>query len=335
MEIALGGFGILILIALVAVIVLQLRKPRVPAENPLTLIQNEVKAVQERLDNFGVTVSNTLQQSAQETNKRLDAATEVFGALREKIGEIHESGKAAAELVNIMRAPKLRGGIGEFLLGDLLAQILPAEHFRLQYRFKSGVTVDAAIQIGPKVVPVDSKFPLENFRRILEAPTEHERAVGRKQFLRDVKKHIDAIASKYILPDEGTYPFALMYVPAENVYYETIIREESASEERQVLPYALEKRVIPVSPNSFYAYLQVIVLGLKGMKVEENAQEILNMLNRLRGDFERLQESFRLLGRHLTNAQNSYADTDKTLTKFEAKLAQIEAPAEARALPSI
>ena len=334
MEIALGAFGILILIALVAVIALQLRKPLVPAENPLTLLQNEVKAVQERLDNFGVTVSNTLQQSAQETNKRLDTAAEVVGALREKIGEIHESGKAAAELVNIMRAPKLRGGIGEFLLGDLLAQILPAEHFHLQYRFKSGVTVDAAIQIGPKVVAVDSKFPLENFRRILEAPTEHERAVGRKQFLRDVKKHIDAIASKYILPDEGTYDFALMYVPAENVYYETIIREESASEERQVLPYALEKRVIPVSPNSFYAYLQVILLGLKGMKVEQNAQEILNMLSRLRADFERLQESFRLLGRHLTNAQNSYADTDKTLTKFEAKLTQIEAPAEANVLPS-
>ena len=95
--------------------------------------------------------------------------------------------------------------------------------------------MDAAILIGPSVVPVDSKFPLENFRRILEAPTEHQRAVGRKQFLRDVKKHIDAIASKYILPDEGTYDFALMYVPAENVYYETIIREENASEDRQVL----------------------------------------------------------------------------------------------------
>ena len=149
-----------------------------------------------------------------------------------------------------------------------------------------------------------------------------------------MKKHIDAIASKYILPDEGTYDFALMYVPAENVYYETIIREESTSEDRQVLTYALEKRVIPVSPNSFYAYLQVILLGLKGMKVEQNAHEILNMLNRLRGDFERLQESFRILGRHLTNAQSSYADTDKTLTKFEVKPAQIEAPAEAKVLPS-
>jgi Uncharacterized protein conserved in bacteria len=327
MEIALGAFGLLILIALVAVIALQLRKPPPAAQNPLTLLQNEVNSLGNRLDDFSETVSNRLQSSTGEVNTRLEN-------LREKIGEIHESGKAAAELVNIMRAPKLRGGIGELLLGDLLAQILPAEHFHLQYRFKSGVTVDAAIQIGSKVVPVDSKFPLENFRRILEAPTEHERAVGRKQFLRDVKKHIDAIASKYILPDEGTYPFALMYVPAENVYYETIIREESASEERQVLPYALEKRVIPVSPNSFYAYLQVILLGLNGMKVEKNAREILNMLNRLRGDFERLQESFRLLGRHLTNAQGSYADTDKTLTKFEAKLAQIEAPAEAKVLPS-
>jgi DNA recombination protein RmuC len=162
---------------------------------------------------------------------------------------------------------------------------------------------------------------------------ETRRAVGRKQFLRDVKKHIDAIASKYILPDEGTYDFALMYVPAENVYYETIIREETAGDDRQVLSYALEKRVIPVSPNSFYAYLQVILLGLRGMKVEERAHEILNTLNRLRGDFEKLQENFRVLGKHLTNAQGSYADTEKTLTKFEAKLSQIESPAEVKSLP--
>ncbi len=195
--------------------------------------------------------------------------------------------------------------------------------------------VDAVILIGANFVPVDSKFPLENFRRVVEAATESERIAARKQFLRDVKRHVDAIATKYILCDEGTYDFALMYVPAENVYYETIIKEDNAGDERQLFGYALGKRVIPVSPNSFYAYLQTILLGLRGMKVEERAHEILNTLARLRADFEKLQESFRVLGKHLTNAQGSYADTERTLTKFDAKLSQIEAPAETKALPPI
>ena len=127
----------------------------------------------------------------------------------------------------------------------------------------------------------------------------------------------------------------MMYSPVlslENVYYETIIKEDSAGNERQLFGYALEKRVIPVSPNSFYAYLQTILLGLRGMKVEERAHEILNTLAGLRCDFDKLQESFRILGKHLNNAQGSYGDTERTLTKFDAKLGQIEAPAEAKVL---
>src|SRR5262249_50646601 len=145
--------------------------------------------------------------------------------------------------------------------------------------------------------------------------------------------HVDAIATKYICCDEGTYDFALMYIPAENVYYETIIKGDNAGDERQLFSYALEKRVIPVSPNSLYAYLQTILLGLRGMKVEERANEILKTLSRLHGDFQRIQENFRLLGKHLTNAQNSYAEAEKTLTKFDAKLEQIESPAETKGLP--
>ena len=306
-------------------VVLRERNKPPQSDQSLLLLQQQLGSMQQRLDAFGETVSKNLQDSTAQMNTRLDNAAKVVGDLREKVGQIHEVGKAAAELVNILRAPKLRGGMGELFLGDLLAQILPPEHFKLQHRFKSGEAVDAVIQIGPKLVPVDAKFPYENFKRIIEAQGDVERVGARKQFLKDVKKHVDAIASKYILPDEGTYDFALMYVPAENVYYETIIREETG-EEHQLFGYALEKRVIPVSPNSFYAYLQTILLGLRGMKVEERAQEILATLARLRGDFEKLEENFRLLGRHLTNATGAYADTEKTLTKLDAKLSQVEQP---------
>lgn len=319
--------GIIVgLVAVTLLVVLLIRTRPKPAQpdQSLLMMQQQLNALQQRLDAFGENVSNTLRDSADKMNTRLDNAAKVVGDLREKVGQIHEVGKAAAELVNIMRAPKLRGGMGELFLGDLLGQILPPEHYRLQHPFKSGEKVDAAICIGERFVPVDAKFPYENFRRVVEAGTEAERATARKQFLKDVKKHVDAIATKYILPDEGTYDFALMYVPAENVYYETIIKQE-AGEEHELFGYALNKRVIPVSPNSFYAYLQTILLGLRGLQVEQQAQEILATLQRLRGDFDRLSENFRLVGKHLTNATGAYADTEKSLTKLDAKLGQIEA----------
>ena len=315
------------LAAVVVVLVVFLReqsKPQLPDQS-LLLMQQQLGTLQQRLDAFGQTVAENLQQSTASMNTRLDNAAKVVGDLREKVGQIHEVGKAAAELVNILRAPKLRGGMGELFLGDLLAQILPPEHYRLQHTFQSGEKVDAVIQVGQRLVPVDAKFPYENFRRVVEAGTDADRLTARKQFLRDVRKHVDAIADKYILPDEATYVFALMYVPAENVYYETIIKQD-AGEEHELLGYALQKHVIPVSPNSFYAYLQTILLGLKGMQVEVRAQEILASLQRLRGDFDRLAENFRLVGKHLTNATGSYADTEKSLTKLDAKLGQIEQP---------
>src|SRR5882762_4238704 len=307
------------------------RKTQQPDQSAL-MLQQQLNSLQQRLDVFGQSVTENLQQSTASMNTRLDKAAGVIGDLREKVGQIHEVGKAAQELVNIMRAPKLRGGMGELFLGGWRALLLHQEHYTMPYRFKSGDAVDAVIRVGPKLVPADAKFPYENFKRVVEAPTESDRVAARKQFLRDVKKHVDAIAAKYILPDEGTYDFALMYMPAENVYYETMIKED-VGEDRQLFSYALAKRVIPVSPNSFYAYVQTILLGLRGMKVEERAQEILGELSRLRGDFAKIQESFRILGRHLANASGSYSETEKTITKLDAKLTQIEQPPTPEAAP--
>jgi len=329
------GVTLLCVIAVLFVLIRERARANEPDQGAL-MLQQQLNGLQQRLDAFGQTVTQNLQQSTASMNTRLDKAAEVVGDLREKVGQIHEVGRAAQELVHIMRAPKLRGGLGELFLGDLLAQILPREHYTMPHRFKSGDAVDAVIRIGPRLVPADAKFPYENFKRVIEAASESERVVARKQFLRDVKKHVDAIATKYILPDEGTYDFALMYVPAENVYYETIIKEDSG-EDRQLFSYALAKRVIPVSPNSFYAYVQTILLGLRGMKVEERAQEILGELSRLRGDFAKIQDNFRILGRHLTNASGSFSETDKRMSKLDDKLAQIEQPqkAEVASPPSL
>ncbi|TAJ77278.1 DNA recombination protein RmuC, partial [bacterium] len=236
-----------------------------------------------------------------------------------------------ASLQEILRAPKLRGGLGEYFLADLLGQILPPDHFSMQFAFRSGEKVDAVVKIGGSLVPVDSKFPLENFKRMLDAVAEDEKGKARKQFASDVKKHIDVIAAKYILPDEGTYDFALMYIPAENVYYETIIKDDAGGGDKSLSHYALSKKVIPVSPNSFYAYLQAIVLGLKGMKIEERAKEIIQYLSRLEGDFSRFKEEFNLVGKHLGHAQSSYQGAEKRLDQFGQKL--LAADADKKGLP--
>jgi DNA recombination protein RmuC len=271
--------------------------------------------------------SDVLHRTQQALGERLDRAAQVVGNVQKSLGsleeanrKIYEVGKDIASLQEILRAPKLRGGIGEFLLGDLLSQILPPDHFILQHSFKSGEKVDAAIKLGGSLVPVDSKFPLENFKRIIEGTSEEEKNKARKQFLNDIRKHIDAIANKYIVPDEGTYDFALMYIPAENVYYEMIIRDDAADGDRAISNYAMSKRVIPVSPNSFYAYLQAIVLGLKGMKIEERAKEIFQSLARLEGDFSKFREDFTLVGKHLGHAQACFQAAERRLDQFGQKL---------------
>lgn len=297
----------------------------------ISLLTEQLRAINEQVNQQLQMVNQQLQNSSGQIGQRLDTARQVIGEVREKLGElsktseqIHEVGKNIASLQEILRPPKLRGGLGEQFLGELLSQILPPEFYSLQYPFSSGERVDAVVRLGEKLVPIDSKFPLDNFRRIIECKTEEEKKSFKKIFYRDVKKHIDDIASKYILPQEGTYDFALLYIPAENVYYEIITKDESFGEEKGVLNYALTKKVIPVSPNSFYAYLQVIVLGLKGLQIEKGAQKIQALLSGLKKDIGGFQEDFQLVGKHISNAMNKFEEARRRLDKFSFKLEQIE-----------
>jgi DNA recombination protein RmuC len=295
-------------------------------DNSTQLIQQQLGQILGHVNERLRENAEILQKTQQNLGERLDNAARVVGGVQKSLGgleeanrKIYEVGKDIASLQEILRAPKLRGGLGEFFLEDLLGQILPPHHFSMQYSFRSGEKVDAVIKLGSSLVPVDSKFPLENFKRMLEATLDDDRTRAKRQFAADVRKHIDAIATKYIVPDEGTYDFALMYVPAENVYYETIIKDELPGE-KNLSQYALSKRVIPVSPNCFYAYLQAIVLGLKGMKVEERAKEIIQYLNRLQGDFSKFRDDFNLVGKHLGHAQSTYQSAEKRLDQFSQKL---------------
>src|SRR5436189_1333866 len=223
---------------------------------------------------------------------------------------------------------------GDLLLGQLLADRLPPTAYALEHGFTGGERVDAVIKVD-RLVPIDSKFPLDNFERMARADNDLERQQFEKLFARDVKSHIDAIASKYIRPDEGTYDFAFMYLPSEAIYYELACGKTGA-----LLEYAHQKRVLPVSPTTLTAYLQVIVLGLKGLQIEQHAQEVMAYCAQLQKDFGKFKDDFELVGTHLGRAHNKFLDAEKRLGRFETKLeqatdspAELTAPASARELP--
>jgi len=242
---------------------------------------------------------------------------EKLGALEESSHKIYEVGKSVSSLQELLRAPKFRGELGETLLENLLSQVLPKDNYSMQYRFKTSDAVDAVIKLGERLVPIDAKFSLENFQKLIESVDEQSKNAYRKKFIQDVKNRADEIASKYILPQENTYDFAFMYIPAENVYYEIIIKED-------LLAYFSSKKVIPVSPNTFYAYLQIICLGLRGLKIEENAKVILKNLSSLTVEIGKFKEEFDVLGTHISNAKSKYDDSQKRLDKFSDRLAGIQ-----------
>jgi len=269
-------------------------------------------------------MARSIQESGSAIGQNLGNITGIFGNIKENLGRLEETnrsiyaiGKDISSLQELLRAPKFRGQMGETMLENLLSQVLPKDHFYIQYRFKSSDTVDAAIRLGERLVPVDAKFSLENFQKMLEAQDEQLKAASRKKFIQDVKNRCDEIAEKYILPQENTYDFAFMYIPAENVYYEVIVKED-------LLSYFVSKKVIPVSPNTFYAYLQVICLGLRGLKIEENAKAILKNLGTLSVEIGKFREDFDILGTHLSNAGTKYSDSQKRLDRLSDRLVNIQ-----------
>ena len=331
--------------------------PAPGTENSLQLLQQQMESlrgqiqeglrslsseVNTRLNQLNDSVANRLAENVQAmqssgrqvgdgVNRTLNAVGEVrqqLGKLEEASVRIFDVGKDIAALQDLLRAPQFRGGLGEYLLEELLAQMFPKKFFATQYTFESGERVDAVLYVGEGRIPIDSKFPMESFKRATEAAqgaSESEARLARRRFRADVKTHIDEISRKYIRPKENFYDFALMYVPAENVYYETIIRDEvgrdeGRGDEEGLFAYGLSRRVIPLSPNTLFAYLQVIVMGLRGLKVEESAKRILSGLGQLQKELGKMQESFDKVGTQLQYAGNNYEEARRRLTDFSRQL---------------
>jgi DNA recombination protein RmuC len=274
-----------------------------------------------RMQGFGEAMDRRLADIDTKVDRRLETASQTTNKIHERLGKVDEAttqmlarAQDLARLEQALRPPKARGGFGELLLENLLRDRLPPSAYEMQFTFDSGERVDAVVRVD-RTIPVDSKFPLDNYNRLVEAESDDERQLAERQFARDVKQHIDAIAAKYIRPDEGTYDFAFMYIPVEAVYYELACGKTGA-----LLGYAHERRVFPVSPTTFTAYLQVIALGLRGMQIEQHAHEVMAYVAELQRDFDRFADDFDKIGTHIGHAQSKYHEAGKRLDRFETKL---------------
>ena len=272
-------------------------------------------------------MGQNLSSAQSNITKQLDNSNRVIGDINSKLGTLETTakniqaiGKNISSLQDILQAPKLRGNLGEYLLEELLKQIFPGSNYEIKYSFRNGTQVDAVIKLGGNIVPVDSKFPLESFQRLITAENEEARKAAKKEFVSSVKKRVDEISSKYINPAEGTFDFAMMYIPAENVFYETIINDSLTNKDYELLNYAMTKRVIPVSPNSFYAYLMAIVYGLKGFKIEQEAKTILGELSQVQDKFGKFFADYSLVGKHLANATGKYNDSSRSAEKLNEQV---------------
>lgn len=241
--------------------------------------------------------------------------------IRDDLRQMQERMKNISTFQEIFKSPKLRGQWGEASLEHILSQHFPEELYQRQYLFSSGEKVDLVLKLPNKrVLPIDSKFPSENFAKMVET-SDQEKAFFQKKFINDVKGHIDKIALKYILPGEGTVDFALMYIPAEAVYYEVV---NNISQEFDLVNYAWSKKVIISSPNTIYLTLRTVEHWFKDTQISRQTQEILKRLEKINQDSEKLMNHFKKLGAHLKNAVSSYESSEKRLNLFSGKVNKLK-----------
>ncbi len=303
----------------------------------LTTLQGQMAVmmhqVQQRMDAMGGAVGDRVHRVQGTLDERLGMQTKLMGEVQQQLGALGEAtknlqnlGQEVGSLTSLLRAPKLRGNLGELLLEDVLRQVLPRESVTMQYRFQGDSrgtvqAVDAVIHLGDRLVPVDAKFPLESFERLLNSGDDADRLAARKAFLEVVRAHIDSIAEKYIRPEQGTYDFALMYMPAENMYYEAVVRTDDAPID--IVAHATKKKVIPVSPNTLYAYLLTVAYGLKGMQIEKKAETIRGDLAGFQRRFAQVFTSFEKVGRNLDLAYRGYETVAKDVRKLDISVGKI------------
>lgn len=276
-------------------------------DNSLNILKQDIEAMKKRFEEGIFSTQKEIQKSFEKTS-------ESYARMQRELGTLQEIGSQMKGIQEFLQSPKLRGNLGEQVLKDLLEQILPKNHFNTQYKFRGGDIVDAILKTNQGIIAIDSKFPMENFRKMMEAG-ESEKEMFQREFRKDVKKHINDISKKYILPDEGTVDFAIMYVPSEAVYYEITVNQP------EILEFGSQKKVYLTSPNTFYYFLKIIMVGLEGAKIEEVSKKILSALKSIQQESLKFGEELRVLNSHIQNAKSA---ADRVNIRYEKLTSKIE-----------
>jgi DNA recombination protein RmuC len=292
-------------------------------DSSLNILKQDIETMKKRFE-------DGLSSSQKEIQKSFEKTSESYARMQKELGTLQEIGGQMKGIQEFLQSPKLRGNLGEQILKDLLEQIVPQNHFNLQYKFRGGDVVDAILKTNQGIIAIDSKFPMENFRKMMQAG-ETSKEVFQHDFKRDVKKHINDIAKKYILPDEGTVDFAIMYMPSEAVYYEIIVNQP------EILEYGYQKKVYITSPNTFYYFLKIVMVGLEGAKIEEASKKILSALKSIQQESVKFGEELRVLNSHIQNTKSAADRVNIKYEKLTSKIenaGELEEPEEKKTIPS-
>lgn len=324
---------LLVLIGGVIAILNKLKKPK--DDQSMVLLQNQVNQLTQELTgkmkeiNHSIekqygTNTKMLQQLGTDTTKTIREVTEKLTKLDDTNKRVVEFATQLQSLENILKNPKHRGILGEYFLEDLLSKVMPQGTYKMQYKFNDGEIVDAALMIRDKIIPIDAKFSLEKYNQIQEETDKTRRETLEKEFKKDLKGRIDE-TSKYIRPEEGTSDFAIMFIPAEGIFYNLLVFKVGSTSvsSEDLINYAFSKKVIIVSPNTFFAYLQTILQALKALQVEQSVKEVMKNVKRLGKHLANYQDHMDKMGRHLSTTVGSYNSATKEFGKIDKDVYRI------------
>lgn len=279
---------------------------------------SELRAVQARsIEDLRTDVRRSLGETEQQvltqsgtTQRALTELSAQLASMGEQSRQVGDLAKDIGSLHDLLRAPKLRGGFGELLMQRVLEDALPADAFELQYTYRSGARVDAVLRLADRLVPIDAKFPIESFNALAAATEDADRRAKRRAFVATVKRHIDSV-SRYISPEDGTIDVVLMYVPAEQIYYEAFV----VSGEDDLREHCALRHVIPTSPNTLLAYLQLVSFAMRGLAVQERTRELQGSIRRAALELEKFRDLHETLGKHLDYASKKYSESLRGLDR--------------------
>jgi len=302
-----AGFAVLLF--------LQLRKKEEVKKDDeaLKIMMEWMKEIKQGTESSKHTTEQNIKDLNKAINERLDNAGKVISALTRELGGVSQIGPDIRRLTETLTSPKLRGNFGEEILENLLTDVFPKELCKFQYRFKNGEVVDAALMIGDILIPIDSKFSMENYRLYKEAKTDESSDSLKKAFLKDVKKRIEEIHRKYILPQEGTLDYAFMFIPSEGVYMEV-------AEDMDAQAFARSKKVVVVGPNTLNINLRAILVSLRGQQIGKAAQQVLAAINGIRQESDKFGRTLDTMANHVKNTNNSMATIVESYSKLRNQI---------------